>query len=1521
MHQDRVAPSCEKHSDLQVYSEYAPFGGAQTSPHAPLGDFSELRHVDGVAGLIKKLRIGLGMRGSLALFWLLSWVFTISTARAQEVAGGTAGEAEVKPVKALLILGGCCHDYEVQKQLIKRGLEQLAHIEVTVIHQGGTGTSAEIALYRDPKWADAYDVILHDECFSDDKDPAWLARILEPHRKGKPGVVIHCAMHCYRVGNDDWFEFCGVTSRGHGPHYPHEVRNVRAADPIMAGFGPAWANPAGELYRIEKFWPTATALATAKDRENGEDQVCVWTNDYRGTRVFGTTLGHHNETVEDPTFLKMLTRGTLWAAGRLDPKYLKPEAKRLVRENLALGKTVTASSEQKDQNNLLAYAVDGNRGTRWCASGGSFPQWLRVDLGEVKEVHGVGIDWEMPQGKYRYEVQASVDAESFQTVVSRKNGDGEAVKQGDSNVGEEIFESPIAARWIKVSIEGANPGAWASIRELRVFGGQTKEVSVEDSVSQRERELLGECKLPEGFDATLFAAPPAVNYPVFVAAAPDGTLFVSSDKNGSLDRELKRGSIVRLKDFDGDGRADQSNLYVDDVDSPRGLVWDHDRLYVLHPPHLSAFIDENGDGVSDRQEILVKDIAFGFKDRPADHTSNGVTMGIDGWLYLAIGDFGFMKGVGADGRELQFRGGGVVRVRPDGTGLELYSNGTRNILEVAMDPLLRGYARDNTNDGGGWDVRMHHFSGMDDHGYPRKYINFPEEIVPPLADYGGGSGCGALFLDEPGWPSELNDCIYTADWGRQQIFSHRVTPKGASVTVDQKEFLGIERATDLDVDAKSNVYAASWKGATFTYAGENVGYIVQLKPKGYVSEPLPVLDETQSEPWFDLLLSASHRRRIEGQRGLLRFAARFPDRLEDLADRLVKLANDENVNLKSRVGAVFTLELLREQWIQGRGSPEKSQSLWSRMIALCDTPSISAWAIRAAGDALVRETQLRSDKIVLSQTVCDRMLQGVESDDPRRVAEGLVALGRLGSLASLEFPSASRAKIAKVVSQKLGVEDPLLRHLATRALSEHSPWESAMTLLKTDSTSAIATEAATQALSIKHDMEVIDRAIAGLDQAKVTDSMAMVYLRVLSRLGWKEGEWNGASWGTRPDTRGPYYQPEKWEATEKIEQSISKWLKRCDAQSATEALRLLSLNRWSISDHLESWMTLPQWSELPFEERIKLIESAGKLPDSVIGKLIEVTRDPRVSGEQVLSLLNVASSQNSESALDWVAAIAKRAESLSMETLAEVWKRCHSSDALSKRVDSILKRFVSDPSMSNAITLTAIGTRKELAQRPEVLAAMDNLWKSPEMVLDLFSLFQAGTCKQAEPMVRRGLLDPRPEIEKQGKVLADAWGLADLNQWTGPKIGGLVKEEVLKQAVATKGDAKRGEQVFGLLGCAKCHDVTPSEALRGPYLPNVAKTYRRDQLVEAILMPSKSIAQGFVQNIFQLDDDSIVSGFVTKESPEKIILRNAQGEVVEVAPETISQRKESPQSVMPEGLADGIPVTALADLISYLESL
>ena len=230
---------------------------------------------------------------------------------------------EPKPLKALLITGGCCHDYGTQKDLIAKGLSARARIDFTVIQQGGTTTDTKIPLYENPEWYKGFDVVLHDECFSDAKDPQWTKRIVQPHFDGLPAVVIHCAMHCYRDGTNQWFDFCGVTSRRHGAAYPHDVTNRDPEHPIMKEFGKSWANPAGELYWIEAVGPNTHPLATSKNQEKGNDEVSVWTNQFGKGRVFGTTLGHHNETVRAPEFLDLLTRGTLWACGKLDDSYLK----------------------------------------------------------------------------------------------------------------------------------------------------------------------------------------------------------------------------------------------------------------------------------------------------------------------------------------------------------------------------------------------------------------------------------------------------------------------------------------------------------------------------------------------------------------------------------------------------------------------------------------------------------------------------------------------------------------------------------------------------------------------------------------------------------------------------------------------------------------------------------------------------------------------------------------------------------------------------------------------------------------------------------------------------------------------------------------------------------------------------------------------------------------------------------------------------------------------------------------------
>ncbi len=54
-----------------------------------------------------------------------------------------------------------------------------------------------------------------------------------------------------------------------------------------------------------------------------DEAVVVWTNEYHGTRVFSTTIGHFDETVADDRYLDLVTRGLLWTCKKLNDNYLK----------------------------------------------------------------------------------------------------------------------------------------------------------------------------------------------------------------------------------------------------------------------------------------------------------------------------------------------------------------------------------------------------------------------------------------------------------------------------------------------------------------------------------------------------------------------------------------------------------------------------------------------------------------------------------------------------------------------------------------------------------------------------------------------------------------------------------------------------------------------------------------------------------------------------------------------------------------------------------------------------------------------------------------------------------------------------------------------------------------------------------------------------------------------------------------------------------------------------------------------
>jgi type 1 glutamine amidotransferase len=85
----------------------------------------------------------------------------------------------------------------------------------------------------------------------------------------------------------------------------------------MKGFPKEWVDPKDELYKNEKLWENFVPLAKAYGEDTKMDHNVIWVNEYGKGKVFGTTLGHNNSTMEDPVYLDLVSRGLLWACGKL----------------------------------------------------------------------------------------------------------------------------------------------------------------------------------------------------------------------------------------------------------------------------------------------------------------------------------------------------------------------------------------------------------------------------------------------------------------------------------------------------------------------------------------------------------------------------------------------------------------------------------------------------------------------------------------------------------------------------------------------------------------------------------------------------------------------------------------------------------------------------------------------------------------------------------------------------------------------------------------------------------------------------------------------------------------------------------------------------------------------------------------------------------------------------------------------------------------------------------------------------
>jgi putative heme-binding domain-containing protein len=934
------------------------------------------------------------------------------------------------------------------------------------------------------------------------------------------------------------------------------------------------------------------------------------------------------------------------------------------------------------------------------------------------------------------------------------------------------------------------------------------------------------------------------------------------------------------------------------MDSPRGVAWDASTrtLYVMHPPNLTAYHDDTGDGITDREEDLIQGLGPDLNFRGADHTINGIRLGIDGWIYVACGDYGAVKATGKDGRTLSMLGGGIVRVRPDGSGLEQVSSGQRNILAVAISPMLDFFTRDNTNDGDDWNNRLSHVPFGAQMGYPSLFRNFSDEIIPAMIDFGGGSPVGAIFIDEPSLPGSWDHGFYSVEWGRSEIVLHPLTPNGATWKAGTNQFMKLPRATDLEVDGAGRLYAASWEGASYTYAGPNVGYLIRLTPKGKPPLTVPDLKKLSETQLVEQIGSASGVWRLAAQRELLLRGTKpgLPESLQ----RIVTA----NGPIGPRVAAMFTLKLLL-----GAGS---HRFLFSQL----PNAELREFALRALADDLRIAADVDSKPFV----------DALNDPNPRVRLQAVTALGRLG-----------KTEVAAALLPRTADSDYTVAHVAVQSLRWLKASEACLRSL--DAGDAKVQAGAMRVLQALHEPAVVEGLLQRLGQAE--GELRRGIYRTLCRLNFQEAPFTNPRswWGTRPDTSGPIFKPERWAMSDRIEAALKQQLEVADGEDAKSFV--LSLLRMKVSfAGLSELMLVKVGHDTAALLDVLTAMITPRTPprEDVLKALASVATSETEKPElrvRALRLLNASVDRNFAAVRD---AFLPLAGAEPIGVLATVWEEFTRDPRLARYVNEFATLAQdADPARRNlgatvlvnlaTSTLSSEGRRggrggRGVDSRAAAQSAISRLWENPQQTATLLSAIGRTRAAQFESQVRERVNASEPPVAQAAQIAFNQLGLAQSTPSAARMIEGMDYDEVVKIAVATKGDAKLGEQLFLKQGCTACHTVSANDPPKGPMLGGITARYSRAELIESIIKPSAKLAQGFESQHFVLKNEDELDGFVVKEGGDSVEVRNVQGMTTVLEKADIVQRQRLERSIMPEKLVANITPEELASMLAFLEA-
>ena len=161
-----------------------------------------------------------------------------------------------------------------------------------------------------------------------------------------------------------------------------------------------------------------------------------------------------------------------------------------------------------------------------------------------------------------------------------------------------------------------------------------------------------------------------------------------------------------------------------------------------------------------------------------------------------------------------------------------------------------------------------------------------------------------------------------------------------------------------------------------------------------------------------------------------------------------------------------------------------------------------------------------------------------------------------------------------------------------------------------------------------------------------------------------------------------------------------------------------------------------------------------------------------------------------------------------------------------------------------------------------------------------------------------------------------------LGAWQTPPPGSQDKrDEILAfHSKDDKGGTPEAGRALFEQRCANCHRFGAMGKDVGPDLTTITSRFKKRDVLESVLWPSKVISDQYQAEMFELNDGKVVAGLIVRESGNAVLVRTGESpdKPVVVPKAQIANRVASPVSLMPEGLMSDLDNKQIADLMAFV---